>query len=203
MAICVRFGGIAAFAAVLAFGLAVGLHAAGIQSKVVDNVLPLVLAGALVPAFWTTKRLFNAHNYRRADIAIFGFIALFVGFALVGLADQAGWVGSRDIVSSIVLVAACAASFLFAIRAKGFAPRGGGIWTVIATLYRVAAIAMIPALLIQFVMLTLTEYIGPAGLLIMMVYAVNFLILYPLSIAAVIVHAIGLVAGAGKMEAAP
>jgi hypothetical protein len=201
MAGIVRLGGIAAFAAVVTLGLALGLRAAAVPSSALELMLPLLFAGALVLAFWTTKTLFNAHNYRRADVAILGFVAVLVALGLVALSERAGWFNSRGVID-IRLVALFPVAIVFAIQAKGFARSGGGIWTAIAILYLIASIAMGLALATQVAIFSLTETIEPAAILIMMVLGVDYLIFFLISIAALITHGIGLVAGAGKMQAA-
>jgi|CXWL01.1.fsa_nt_gi hypothetical protein len=200
----VRLGGILAF--VLIAVAIIGAFLA--QNKVVAIIFGLLQTAIMIFVFWSSKGLFNSRNYRTADIAIMGIIAILVLlwiFSLLGgagigavanpqaLASALGIIG---IISLIVMLAWLIFFIWFSVGAMGFANAGGGgLWKAIGILYIVGlglliltvVIGIIAALAKSQGMLGLTAITGLIGALVLL--------------AAWICHGIGLITGAGKMSA--
>jgi len=121
MAGMVRLGGIAAFVAVLVLVITIALGQTIATNKVLGIILSLVMTACILLAFWTTKTLFNANNYRRADIAIMGVIVLMVlswvlslvGGGTGGMSMGATGAGVMGIIGLIILLAAFVIWILF------------------------------------------------------------------------------------------
>ena len=204
MAGMVRLGGIAAFVAVLVLVITIAMGQTIATNKVLGIILSLIMTGCILLAFWTTKTLFNANNYHRANIAIMGVIVLLVlswvlslvGGGTGGMNMGATGGGILGIIGLIILLAAFVIWILFSIQAMGYSPTGGGVWKAIGILYLIASILIILALV--FVILGVaTQSLSMAG-----VGGFLFLIGGLVWIASLIVHGIGLMSGAGKMGAA-
>jgi len=201
MAGMVRLGGIAAFVAVLMVVVTIALGQTIATNKILGIILSLVMTGCILLTFWTTKTLFNANNYRRADIAIMGVIALFVLWWLLSLVGGGGMsmggtgVGILGIIALIVLLAVFVVWILFSIQSMGYAPTGGGVWKAIGILYLITCILIILAL-VFLILGGVTKSVSMLG-----VGGFLFLIGGLVWIASLIVHGIGLLGGAGKMSA--
>lgn len=200
----VRLGGILAF--VLIAVAIIGAFLA--QNKVVAIIFGLIQTAIMIFVFWSSKGLFNSRNYRTADIAIMGIIAILVLlwiFSLLGgagigavanpqaLASALGIIG---IISLIVMLAWLIFFIWFSVGAMGFANAGGGgLWKAIGILYIVGLGLLILTVVIGIIaamaksqgMLGLTAITGLIGALVLL--------------AAWICHGIGLITGAGKMSA--
>lgn len=195
----VRLGGIAAFVAVIAFGTAMGLRLAEVPSRALEVFTLLILTASFATAFWGTKTFFNAHNYRRADLAVSAFVGFFIVLTVFGLVEYAGLALDpagvpSQIVDIALLAATIALSALFGFQAIGFASAGGRIWRVIGTLYLVGSIALAFAIVADFAAL------AAESPLLKGILRVNTMIFLLILTASVIVHGIALTSGAGKMR---
>jgi hypothetical protein len=202
MTACVRLGGIAVLAALIAFGAALGLHFAEALSTARGAVLTLIVSASLAMAFCGTKALFNAHGYRRADLGVFAFAGWFIVLTALGLAESAGLTlvlagVASQIVDIALLSVTIGLAALFGFQAIGFAPSGGRIWRVIGILYPVASITL--ALVIAADYADLTK----ASPLLEGIFHVDFVISALALSASVILHGIALTAGAGKVRTGP
>jgi hypothetical protein len=196
----VRLGGIAAFMAVIAFGTAMGVRLADVPSGALDIITLLIVTASFATAFWGTKTFFNAHNYRRADFAVYAFVGLFVVLTAYGLVELAGLVLYPEgvagrIVDIALLTATLALSALFGLQAIGFASAGGRIWKVIGILYLVGSITLAFAVVADF-----ADLAKLSPLLKTILQANTVFCLLALTVS-VIVHGIALTVGAGKMRA--
>jgi hypothetical protein len=199
MASFVRLGGIAAFVAVLTFGIAMGLRLAQVPSKVLDIITLLVVTASFATAFWGTKRFFNAYSYRRADIAVSAFVGLFIVLAVFGLVENAGLGFDPDgvagqIVDIALLTVTLVLSTLFGLQAMGFATSGGSIWRATGILYLAGSITLAFAVVAGF---TALEKVSPP---LEGAVRINTVICVLVLTASVIVHGVALTSGAGKMR---
>jgi hypothetical protein len=205
MAGTLRLGAFAAFVAVLAFGIALAMRLALAANKPLEIALAMVAAGAVALTFWTTKSLFNACHYRRADIAIFGIIAMFALFALLVLADAGGWIYSAGSIggktANIALFGtAFALSILFPIQAMSFARSGGGVWKAIGIVYLITSVLL--TLAVATAIYAKAPGRGFEGL-IAWIFGASFIGGGLIGTAALILHGTGLAMSADAMRARP
>lgn len=199
----VRLGGILAFV-VIAVGIIGGWIAGG--SGVAVIILNLIITALLLFVFWSTKGLFNAHSYRRADVPIIGIMALFVVMWLFGLVGGAGMgaiaspqsmgqaMGIIGIISLLVMLVAFVLWMMFGVQSMGYGGAGGGgLWKAIGILYLVG-----DGLIILFIVLMILGAIASSAALVG-IGGIFGIIGALVLIAAWICHGIGLIIGAGKM----
>jgi hypothetical protein len=200
----VRLGGILAF--VLIAVVIIGAFLA--QNKVVAIIFGLIQTAIMIFVFWSSKGLFNSRNYRTADIAIMGIIAILVVlwlFSLIGGAGigavanpqaMASALGVIGIISLIVLLAWLIFFIWFSIGAMGFANvGGGGLWKAIGILY-IVGLGLLILTVVLGIIAAMAASQGLVGLM-----AITGLIGALVLLAAWICHGIGLITGAGKMGA--
>ncbi len=200
----VRLGGILAF--VLIAVAIIGAFLA--QNRAIAIVFGLIQTAIMIFVFWSSKGLFNSRNYRTADVAIMGIIAILVLlwiFSLLGgagvgavanpqaLASALGVIG---IISLIVLLAWLVFFIWFSVGAMGFANAGGGgLWKAIGILY-IVGLGLLILTVVVGIIAAMAQSQGMAGLM-----AITGLIGALVLLAAWICHGIGLITGAGKMTA--
>ncbi len=198
----VRLGGILAF--VLIAVAIIGAFLA--QNRAVAVVFGLIQTAIMIFVFWSSKGLFNSRNYRTADVAIMGIIAILVLlwiFSLLGgagvgavanpqaLASALGVIG---IISLIVMLAWLVFFIWFSIGAMGFANAGGGgLWKAIGILY-IVGLGLLILTVVVGIIGAMAQSQGMVGLM-----AITGLIGALVLLAAWICHGIGLITGAGKM----
>ncbi len=198
----VRLGGILAFVliAVAIIGGFVG------QNRVVGIIFGLIQTAIMIFVFWASKGLFNSRNYRTADVAIMGIIAILVVlwiFSLLGGAGigavanpqaMASALGVIGIISLIILLAFLVFFIWFSIGAMGFANvGGGGLWKAIGILY-IIGLGLLILTVVVGIIAAMAHSQGLVGLM-----AITGIIGALVLLAAWICHGIGLIIGAGKM----
>jgi len=201
----VRLGGILAF--VLIAVAIVGAFVA--QNKVVGIIFGLIQTAIMIFVFWSSKGLFNSRNYRTADVAVMGIIAILVVlwiFSLLGGAGigavanpqaMASALGVIGIISLIVLLAWLVFFIWFSIGAMGFANAGGGgLWKAIGILY-IIGLGLLILTVVVGIIAAMAQSQGMVGLM-----AITGLVGALVLLAAWICHGIGLITGAGKMQQA-
>lgn len=180
--------------------------AGGGAMQIVSNVL---YAAIVAFVYWTTKGLFNAHGYRRADVPIMTLMIIialnlvlgFLGGAGLGSVGSAGAIaGSGNIIgiiSLIVLLILFGAWLWFAIAALGFGKSiGSGLWKAIGIVYLIGT-ALFVLFMVLMILGAVTKSVGllaGGGILAL----IGILVL----LAGWICHGIGLITGAGRMTQA-
>jgi hypothetical protein len=198
-------GGILAF--VLIAVVIVGAFLA--QNKIVAIIFGLIQTAIMIFVFWSTKGLFNSRNYRTADIAIMGMIAILVILWVFSLLGGAGVgavanpqaltaaLGVIGIISLIVLLAWLVFFIWFSIGAMSFGNvGGGGIWKAIGILY-IVGLGLLILTVVVGIIAAMAQSRGMLGLM-----GIAGLIGGLVLLAAWICHGIGLITGAGKMQQA-
>ncbi len=203
----VRFGGIAIFV-MFVLGVVGGFLVRG--SATGGMILGLINAGFLLFALWTTKGYFNAKNYIRADMPIMVVMAVYAlqtvfgivtgsGGGLGSLGKMGGGMGAFGImavIGLILLLVALVFMVIFALRCMDFGKSGGGgLWKAIGILYLVALGLVILGILIM-ILGGVASSMGLAGTGVA-IAGIGLLVM----LAALICHGIGLIIGAGKMNA--
>jgi len=202
----------------LVLGIVLSFVVAAATVKMVDGK-PVVATGGIMPiisnvlyaaivAFvdWTTKGLFNAHGYRRADVPIMTLIVIlavnlilgFVGGAGLGSVSSAGAIAGTGnivgIISLVVLLVLFGAWLWFSIAALGFGKAiGSGLWKAIGIVYLIGT-ALFVLFLVLMILGGVTKSVGllaGGGILAL----IGVLVLF----AGWICHGIGLITGAGRM----
>ena len=198
----VRFGGIAIFAT-LALQI---LGRIAIGGGVGGRIIGLIAAALLIFGFWATKGYFNAKGNNKADLPILVLIAATAVTAILALFGAGGGIGGMGamgtggmkvlgIIALIITLVSFLAWLWFGFIAMGFGKDGGGIWKAIGILYVIGMGALALAVLFGILaavakavgLLAVTGILGLIGGLVLL--------------AALIVHGIGLIQGAGKMGA--
>jgi len=205
----VRMGGILAFVLIALFLIMLVFAQSIAGSRILGIIFGLIQTAIIVFVFWSSKGLFNSRNYRTADVAIMGIIAILVLLWLFSLLGGAGIgavanpqaltsaLGVIGIISLIVFLAALVFWVWFSVGAMGFANAGGGgLWKAIGILYIVGLGLMILSIVVAIIA-GLAQSQGLAGLAAILVLVGGLVIL-----AAWICHGIGLITGAGKMGTA-
>ena len=183
-----------------------GIGALGGQMQFMSIVMNIVMAVVICFVFYTTKGYFNAMGYHSADIVIYLIIGVQVLSAVLGAVTntsaglsgilQAGGgraLGVVGIVAIISGIAVLIALLIFSIFCISFGNLGGGIWKAIGILYIIGMACL--ALTVLFTILAVAAGSAGLGVIAGILVIVGGLVL----LAAVIVHGIGLIQGAGKM----
>lgn len=213
----VRTGGIMVFI-LLVLGIVLSFVVAAATIKMVDGK-PVVSSGGIMPiisnilyvaivafVYWTTKGLFNAHGYRRADVPIMTLMIIlavnlvlgFLGGAGLGSVSSAGAIAGGGnivgIISLVVLLVFFGAWLWFSIAALGFGKAiGSGLWKAIGIVYLIGT-ALFVLFLVLMILGGVTQSVGllaSGGILAL----IGVLVL----LAGWICHGIGLITGAGRM----
>ena len=144
----------------------------------------------MIFVYWTTRGLFHAFGYRRADTPIMTLMILMavnLVLFLFGGAGTSGGGGSLDTLSAVTGLATVMAWIWFAIMAIGFGAQvGSQLWKAIGIVYLVG---MVLALAGNVLMMSGT--VRATGLLLLLAGAV--------ALGGWICHGIGLIVGAKEM----
>lgn len=209
----VRIGGIMVFFLILAViltGLFLGAAVAGMAGggrpdlaafTSTLTLLQIVYLGVMTFVYWTTKGLFNAFAFRRADTPIItvmilmavNLVLLLLGGAAApapGTGTSAGeavGTGTGDALSTIALIATVMAWIWFAITAIGFGRQvESRLWTAIGIVYLAGM-----GLTLAAACLVASGLGGMAGPFL--------LIAGPVTLGGWVCHGIGLLVGAKEM----
>lgn len=177
---------------------------------VMQIVTNIIYVAIIAFVYWTTKGLFNALGFRRADVPILILLVVlalnlvlgFLGGAGLGSIGSAsalqGAVGFIGIVSLIVLLVFFIAWLWFSIACLGFGKAiGSGLWKAIGIVYLIGT-----GLFVLFMVLMILAVVAKSpGLLVAggVLALIGMLVL----LAGWICHGIGLITGANRIGAAP
>jgi hypothetical protein len=205
----VRMGGILAFVLLALFVVMIAFGSSLATNRVLGIILGLILYAIIVFVFWTTKGLFNSHNYRSADIPILGIIVMIVISFLLSLIGGggmgammspgtmgAGGASVLAIIGLLIMLLWFGLWLWFGIKSMGYSAFGGGLWKAIGILYLIGT-----GLLLLFIVLLILALVATSQGLAALA-GILALIGVLVTIAAWICHGIGLITGAGKMQAA-
>jgi hypothetical protein len=225
----IRLGGIFVFVniAVIVLGAVIGAIIAGDAAGsglrgeaaagvgVVNIVVGIVQMLLTIFILLATKGLFNAHQYRGGDIPILLLVvvgaAIFLLAIIAGIDPQRliGRGGSAAGIIGIVLLVLILGYFVlaivFSINCMSFGGRaGGGLWKAIGILYLMTMLVMAVAVTIILVAAinagpAAENAVGTAVGGVIGVFAIIAGLL--VGLAGLICHGIGLIMGAGKLEA--
>jgi len=196
----VRFGGIAIFVYLVLTILGRLALGAGTGGAIVG----LIGTALLIFGFWATKGYLNAKGHSGADIPILVIIGASAITAILGLFGMGGGMGGMGamgaggikagaIIALVITLIWFLAWLWFGLSAMSFGKVGGGVWKAIGILY-VIGMAALALMVLFFILAAVAKAMGMvavAGILGL----VGLLVL----LAALIVHGIGLIQGAGKM----
>ena len=203
----VRIGGIMVFFLILSVvltGLFLGAAVAGMAGGgrpdlaafgSTMTLLQIVYLGVMTFVYWTTKGLFNAFAYRRADTPIMtlmilmavNLVLLLLGGASPPATATGSTAGTGDALSTIALTATVMAWIWFSITAIGFGRQvESRLWTAIGIVYLAGM-----GLTLAAVCLIASGLGGLAGPFL--------LIAGPVTLGGWICHGIGLLVGAKEM----